>query len=198
MAVSSTRPSYFARIQVPTREFVAAALAYGRRSGATQRFFPAVVDEDELNRRYVALRSEILHLATSDEEARARLLDLEDDTQAVGHSAWVPIALATRADESERAIQLAREVWEGLGVHQHDAALLERPHTYWGFLEGRVWIMTTLFSLVMAVIAASESWLGLTWVWIVILIAWLGLLLALFVLRRSALTRTPRAELPHL
>lgn len=183
---------------MPTREFVAAALAYGRRSGANQRIFPAVVAEDELNQRYVALRSEILHLAASDEELRARLLELEDDARAVGHSAWVPVVLATRADESERAIQLAREVWEGLGIHQHDAALLERLHTYWGFLEGRMWIMTALFSIVMAVIAASESWLGLTWAWIVMLIAWLGVLLVLFGLRRSALIRTPRAELPHL
>lgn len=197
MVVSSARPSYFARIQVPTREFVAAALAYGRRSGANQRISPAVVDEDELIRRYVALQSEILHLAAGDEKLRAQWLDLEDDTQAVGHSAWVPIALATRADESERAIRLAREVWEGLGIHQHDAALLERPHTYRGFFEGRMWIMTALFSLVMAVIAASESWLGLTWAWIVMLITWLGLLLVLFGLRRSALITTPRAELPR-
>ncbi|WP_131105268.1 hypothetical protein [Ornithinimicrobium sufpigmenti] len=196
--MSSARPSYFARIQVPTREFVAAALAYGSRPGARQRIFPAVVDEDELNRRYLALRSEILHLAGSDATLRALLVDLEDDTQAVGHSGWVPVVLATRADESERVLQLAREVWEGLGIHQHDAALLERPQTYWGFLEGRVWIVTVVLSLVMALIAGSESWLGLTWAWIAILIAWLGLFLVLFRLRVFALIRTPRAELPHL
>ena len=117
---------------MPTREFVAAALAYGRRSDASQRIFPAVVDEDELNRRDLALRSEILQLSGNDATLRARLVDLEDDTQAVGHSGWVPAVLATPADESERVLQHAREVWEALGIHQHDAALLERPRTYWG------------------------------------------------------------------
>ena len=65
--------------------------------------------------------------------------------------------MRTGAADDPHVIDLARAVWEALGPNEYAVHLRSRPRTYWGFMQGRMWLAFGTLGVVGLVIAAEEA-----------------------------------------
>ncbi len=151
--------------------------------------------------KYQALRAQVWALAERDDASLSRLQQLEESETGGSWPPWQTTVRRLGGDEDDDVIEAAQDVWEALGPNAYELEFRDRPRTYKGFLEGRLWINTYVLVIVALCFAgaAVDERYGVPW-WLSVPVVFAAWTLVMALLFRSSYRRRERVaskELPH-